>query len=1054
MHLTGRVNDKGQFELEHPKEGIDPALWSAVGICLEKVSKGDTGAAKQYLKAVNGSINLLMQLGLNPQKVARVLTESPDIVSVVRLNGPKRFTLTGLPGGKPQIASITTTVIVYLATTLAQADEPAACCKLLAACGTNEKHLKGLVLSGYAAALEYWPDSKKDSLSKKLAQVGQDLQRTPPAAWGQLVSSPALTPPIRALLWPQMPDDVHAKGAREAALKLLTTWVSALDTTEDAAKILYVHLKEDVHAMSRLLDMARLLADESLVLADEHLNEAFSASRERLAAALPQVAHATLWREWSNDPPREDLPGWWTEIPKTGEKALRPLAQCMRIGIVLGKTEWLAMWIPMLDDIEMHMWSEPIAELAALCNDIQAGLWQVGAHFPDLEVAAIQVTLHRFSTTLRDGLDVSRPPEAILPPRSLGVLDRRCRSAEATKKLDELYEELQTLSVGTHSELEARIRIRLPGLGSLLGDVEEIDQARPVEEMDRARQRQILNSLLRSVACRDFLRWMANEAGYDVVTDMMVSLLGPNLLLAPAELHTMLMAQPDDLRFALCVALCPLVPTLVSDNSAPALAELLLRQWSYRADAPTLLFEACTASTMYTLLMAASAREHVLDGSPHHLERCIDQFLDAHKDGPKSNRRYPLVVLADCALRCRALNASVFEHAIDELSKKEDIPFRDGIENGNAVLVFETLHGRKTDPWLRVKFSILTNSFKADQAVEAAAYLLRTFQEEDHNDRLRAVIFQSKLNPLPRTSLEYMSKDDRGQWETAFASWCTLLRFVLNDETHFLKACRLMLSELINAQASASTVCQVLTLLEKQIVVGGLTGWAAATEDTRAKFNVAVKDARTREIKGKKKAELLPELAHAPLRSNVKSLTEVGNDEDELVSAISDLVDHGLLASDLQLVLLRGARHGLPAGIAQPNLLRALMLKKDPGGAHQRPLPELLTWLGLQCCAWPGAGTFVRFLSTTFSSWTQEDQWSNVDVEQVAAFMSGVLQSTLAYLDEKQKNILKIDVPVATLLRLSKELVFERFGENLSSPHVEHCMALLELLSQRARGQA
>jgi hypothetical protein len=70
-----------------------------------------------------------------------------------------------------------------------------------------------------------------------------------------------------------------------------------------------------------------------------------------------------------------------------------------------------------------------------------------------------------------------------------------------------------------------------------------------------------------------------------------------------------------------------------------------------------------------------------------------------------------------------------------------------------------------------------------------------------------------------------------------------------------------------------------------------------------------------------------------------------------------------------------------------------------------------------------------------------------VDAEQLAAFMSGVLKSTLSYLNEKpNENIYK---HVSTLISLLRMLIDKCLGEKIDSERVRSCLELLEHLKKR-----
>ena len=232
--MVGGANLLGRTEqTEYFRNVAAPRCYRAAGRCRERT--------KLHLMAVNASIKLLMQLGLSTQEVARVLIDFTGIVRVVADNGPRYLTLSGGLGGKPRIASKTPPGVVQIALTLVAANQPAACCNLLAACGPKSKHLKELLLFGGAAALAYRPSSSTGRLFGKLAKVGQALlskNRETRVTLRALLSDHTLPPSIRRVRRLQCMEDALATHAKEsqdakdgpdAAVALLKTWVSMFE---------------------------------------------------------------------------------------------------------------------------------------------------------------------------------------------------------------------------------------------------------------------------------------------------------------------------------------------------------------------------------------------------------------------------------------------------------------------------------------------------------------------------------------------------------------------------------------------------------------------------------------------------------------------------------------------------------------------------------------------------------------------------------------------------------------------------------------------------------
>jgi hypothetical protein len=649
-------------------------------------------------------------------------------------------------------------------------------------------------------------------------------------------------------------------------------------------------------------------------------------------------------------------------------------------------------------------------------------------------------TLHRFGTKIRD--------------ESVAVLARRAGCEIAAQQFKQLVERLPR---DTHDRLLAR---RDP-IKSALDQVSSGAALGPVEEMSAGDQQAILESLLNKKACREFLRWMAKEAGYDVVRAVMVSLLGSSLHLVPAALHEMLMAQTDNNdKFAFAVALCPLVSTLEPDGSAQAFIEVLLVQWSHRADALTLLleacvgseqhltarnmdmlFEACTASKMYRLLMTAPALRPVLEGPADHLQQCIEQALNDRREASGFVHCILLLVLADCALRASRY-AGLFEHAADGLCKSVGFVFNLSEAPSKIIAL---LYGDRADALFHVMFRLRISRSVSGDPAGIVRFLLEVFPEEQDDERLKAAIFKSKLSPLPSTSLEHMTEDETNRWQQDFGHYALEFRGDALGKELF-RFCRLLLSHLNDARASPATLGLALAMIEEAVAdYGGLPVRPEGLDELLSVMD----NAKTR-AKGKEKNEATQITIPLPGRSeDVKSLTEVDN-EAEFARVISDLIDARLFEAELAMLLVRSMKD-LWHGIAQPKLLLALLFKAGVFvDGYQRPAANQLAWLGEQCCTWQTSGrNFVTFLHKEFSSWTP-DQWSMVDAEQLAAFMSGVLDSTLDYLDEKPKNIDKIDGHVSTLISLWGILMDKCLGERLDdSKRVQRCLELLELLEKR-----
>ena len=532
--------------------------------------------------------------------------------------------------------------------------------------------------------------------------------------------------------------------------------------------------------------------------------------------------------------------------------------------------------------------------------------------------------------------------------------------------------------------------------------------------------------------------------------------------------------------------------TLQPDESAKTLAEVLLVEWSRRADAFTLLLEACAGSEqvplqdcmvlrgehsacavskMYALMMTAPALQEVVGRTPDHLQKCIDEALNARpEEKGLFGHRSLLLVLADCALRCESRNAELFERAANALCEKVgfddaygESAFR-GIWASNYTRadfrIFDQLYGCEADANFRVMFSLLISRPSPTRSAEVVQYLCGVFWQEWHDELLQAVIFKSKFSPLPRKSPEDMTEDERNQWQEDFSFWLRDLRERLQDGGLLFRFSRLLLSHLIDVKASPMTMSVVLTEIERaRADYEAALADAPATREEFGKFRKAKKRAEGKE---QKKTENLqtavapPELLHALRRGvKVKSLTEVGDDEATLAETIGNLVKEGLLEGELQILLSAGLGHDKRDGIARPNLLRALLFRAGLFDGHWQPSLKLLAQLGRRCCAWNASGSqssgkeFVNYLGEELSKWTT-DQWATVDAEFLAAFMSGVLESTLDHLDQEPlKRIEKIGSYVTKLIRLSDPLVHERFGERFDSPGVKRCLELLQLLRGR-----
>ncbi|WP_345541688.1 hypothetical protein [Variovorax defluvii] len=1046
IRLACSVSKDGRVEIQCI-EGSDPDLWSAIPVCVEALTGPGTCRTSSdgcvivlphvvdakttigYVKAAEASINLLFQLGLIAPEAARVLKNFPNVVSFVDRNGPTNFRLNSHFGGKPPIKKLPSESIVQFTAALIDAGYPGAGCNLLVHCGTKLKYLMPLVLSQRTAAFGHWPHPRS-LLIQMLKQVGNQLQPEGAPLLRDLIASRELPSWIKEALAPQLPEDTRVKEAREAADKARTAvealrvaWVMETDSPASMRRVLLNLPGKPCNDMSRLRDLAR-------VLAAEFSDDGF---KTRLADELAQVARERLLTAWGM--PKAKPWEFLTEIPEASESApprdLLPFLYVVHTSFFLGAAQ-LAIWLPMLADIEKHRWRDTeAAKLKAILDEILAALFQAREQkqLPEIEIESALQTLNRIYENVSAGFGIPYTAS------SATLLDGPAGYQAAMQECEILLKPCSDDDV---------LRGRGLTIQRALGTILRGEDADASVEMTGGEQQAILDALLDDPAWRSFVHWMAKAANYDVLQTVMVSLLGPKLHLEPAKLYLTLFAAPTDHdRFALAVAICPLVPTLPLDDSAQGLADLLTNEWSYRQDGLRLILEACVGSgkpstwdelrqackalKMYPFLLGTAAIRKLLSGAPADVQSSVDQFCQS-REGTRWSLCLPMSVLADCVLRFDLRNTPFLKEVTHLLSQKVRFTSHTLDE---PTWIYDALNGAPADPWRRLEFSILISALDEDGTMLAAGRLCSAFPKQRDEKRLQATIFRSKLSPLPGTSVEQMTQVEKERWKEKFTDWLSGFHW---NRKMLLRVCVMILSHLIDSKVSVATMGYVMTVMEEE---SSRHPTESSFADLLSDFRTAMK-ARKREARNDHVITLpLPPSAHGTLQlGNVPSLTEVGQDLLALAQTVDTLIQKDLLYIELQMMVNSGAL------MRQPNLLLALLMRARLYGGYSRPSPEQLAWLGEQCCTWTSAGSeFVRLLSDLLHRWSDAD-WVKADPEQLAAFMSGVLRLTVRYLDLKP---MKFGENRKALHRLTK-LVDMSFDRCIAVPtdaeHFQNCLEL------------